>query len=310
MPAFPARLTLVASLCAGSVSGLNTAVLAAGTQARSITTDFAVGPQYDSTHVYVAPADLDAFVKSFVATLGGHAGNPVVSTVTPTPSSTQFQYVMSPAGTLSVFAYLTPLPYPFGLERTGYLVSDLNQAIAAARIAGASVIVQPFKDPIGMDAIIEWPGGIKMQLYWHFTPPSYGPLASVPENRIYVSPDRVDNFVNAFIHFSRGKVIEDLWHADGAELGSPGATYRRIRIESNFGSLLVMATDGHLPFPFGLEISGYEVGDLNQTLITAAANGVKVLVAPRAAAGRYSAIVQFPGGFIAEIHSRPGGATP
>ena len=30
-----------------------------------------VGPQYDSTHVYVASADLDAFVNSFIATFGG-----------------------------------------------------------------------------------------------------------------------------------------------------------------------------------------------------------------------------------------------
>jgi hypothetical protein len=306
MSAFAARPVFVAILWLCCVMGSSTA-FAAAPQTRAITTDFAVGPQYDSTHVYVTPSDLDAFVSSFVATLGGHASKPIVSTVTPTPSSTQFQYVMSPVGTLSVFAYLTPVPYPFGLERTGYLVTDLNQAIAAARTAGASVIVEPFKDPIGMDAIIEWPGGIKMQLYWHFKAPSYGPLASVPENRIYVSPDRIDSFVNGFIHFSRGKVLEDVWHADGAELGSPGETYRRIRIESNFGKLLVMATAGHLPFPFGLEISGYEVGDLNQTLDAAAASGVQVLAAPRAAAGRNSAIVQFPGGFIAEIHSRQSG---
>jgi hypothetical protein len=58
--------------------------------------DVAVGPQYDSTHVYVAPGDLDAFVSSFVATFGGHASKPIVSTVTPTPSSAQFQYIMSP----------------------------------------------------------------------------------------------------------------------------------------------------------------------------------------------------------------------
>ena len=30
----------------------------------------AVGPQYDSTHVYVAPTDLDAFVAAFNATFG------------------------------------------------------------------------------------------------------------------------------------------------------------------------------------------------------------------------------------------------
>jgi hypothetical protein len=263
----------------------------------------AVGPQYDSTHVYVAPADLEAFVASFIATFGGHASKAVVSTVTPTASSTQFQYIMSPVGTLSTFAYTTPIPYPFGLERTGYLVTDMKQAIAAARSAGASILVEPFKDPIGMDAIVEWPGGVKMQLYWHFVAPSYEALASVPENRIYLSPDRIDNFTHAFIHFSRGKVIADDWHADGAELGRPGQAYRRVRVESKFGKMQIMATDGHLPYPFGHDVSGYEVSDLNQTLAKARSHGAAVLVEPIELTDRRTAVVQFPGGFIAEIHA-------
>jgi hypothetical protein len=267
------------------------------------TANVAVGPQYDSTHVYVAPVDLDAFVASFVATFDGHASKPVVSTVTPTASSTQFQYIMSPVGTLSTFAYTTPIPYPFGLERTGYLVTDMNQAIAAARSAGASILVEPFKDPIGMDAVVEWPGGVKMQLYWHFVPPSYQPLTFVPENRIYLSPDRIDNFTHAFIHFSRGKVTSDDWHADGAELGRPGQTFRRIRVESKFGKMQIMATDGHLPYPFGHDISGYEVSDLNETLAKARSHAATVLVEPVELTDRRTAVVQFPGGFIAEIHS-------
>jgi hypothetical protein len=266
-------------------------------------TEVAVGAQYDSTHVYVAPAELDGFVASFVATFGGHASNAVVTSVTPTPSSTQFRYAMSPVGMLSVFAYLTPVPYPFGLERSGYLVTDMDQAIASARSAGASLIVAPFKDPIGMDAVIEWPGGVKMQLYWHFTPPSYESLQFVPENRIYVAPDRIDNFVHAFLHFSRGKLISDDWHVDGGELGTPGKPYRRIRIESKFGKMQVMATDGQLLYPFGQETTGYEVGDFTETLRKASGAGVKVLFAPYTAADRRSAVLMFPGGYIAEIHS-------
>jgi hypothetical protein len=267
------------------------------------TANVAVGPQYDSTHVYVEPADLEAFVASFVATFGGHASKPIVSTVTPTASSTQFQYIISPVGTLSTFAYTTPIPYPFGLERTGYLVTDMNQAIAAARAAGASILVEPFKDPIGMDAVVEWPGGVKMQLYWHFVAPSYEPLSSIPENRVYLPPDRIDNFTHAFIHFSRGQVISDDWHANGAELGKPGQAYRRIRVESKFGKMQIMATDGHLPFPFGHDICGYEVSDLNETLAKARSHGAIVLVEPVELTDRRTAVVQFPGGFIAEIHS-------
>jgi predicted enzyme related to lactoylglutathione lyase len=276
---------------------------AAGAQPHAPTPDIAVGPQYDSTHVYVAPGDLQAFATSFVATFGGHASTPVTSDVTPTVSSTQFQYILTPVGTLSTFAYLTPIPFPFGLERTGYLVSNMDQAIAAARAAGANVIVEPFKDPIGIDAIIEWPGGVKMQLYWHFTPPSYEPLQSVPENRIYVSRDRVDNFVNAFVRFSRGKVMADNWHTDAGEIGKPGQTFRRVRVESKFGKMQIMATDGQLPYPFGYDISGYEVHDLDETLGTAKTQGATILFAPVDGDDRRTSIVKFPGGYIAEIHS-------
>lgn len=130
----------------------------------------AVGPQYDTTHVYVAPGEIDAFVSSFIATFGGTASKPSTTTVTPTPSRTLLRVLVTPVGLLSVFAFQTSIPFPFGEERTGYLVTNMDPAIQAARSAGAEVIVAPFKDPIGIDTIIQWPGGVKMQLYWHFKP--------------------------------------------------------------------------------------------------------------------------------------------
>src|SRR5579862_4680155 len=147
----------------------------------------AVGPQYDTTHVYVAPADFDRFVSSLVATFGGTTTKQGVFTVTPTPSSTMSQLVLTPAGSVSVFGFKTPVPYPFGAERTGYLVTDLDAAIGAARADGADIRVSSFNDPVGRDAVIQWPGGVDMQLYWHTTAPSYPPLKTIPENRVYVS---------------------------------------------------------------------------------------------------------------------------
>src|SRR5580704_10250046 len=82
--------------------------------------EVAVGPQYDSTHVYVAPEDFDRFVASFLATFGGSVGKQGVVTVTPTASITVSQLITTPVGMLSVFGFKTPIPYPFGLERTGY----------------------------------------------------------------------------------------------------------------------------------------------------------------------------------------------
>jgi predicted enzyme related to lactoylglutathione lyase len=262
-----------------------------------------VGPQYDTTHVYVAPEDFDRFVASLLATFGGTASKQGVFTVTPTPSSTMSQLVLTPVGTVSVFGFKTPIPYPFGLERTGYLVTDMDEAVRAAKATGADVFVASFNDPIGRDAIIQWPGGVNTQLYWHTTVPSYTPLQTIPENRVYVSPDRVDAFVRSFLSFSHGSVVSDEPRAPGVEIGRPAETHRRLRIESKFGKLTAFVTDGHLPYPYGREMTGYEVANLAETLTKAKSAGVDVLVSPYKTDDRDAVVVRFPGGYIAEIHS-------
>jgi hypothetical protein len=262
-----------------------------------------VAPQYDTTHVYVSPEDFDRFVASLVATFGGTTSKQGVFTVTPTPSSTMSQLVLTPVGTVSVFGFKTPVPYPFGAERTGYLVTDLAAAVQAARTTGADVLVTPFNDPIGRDAIIQWPGGVNMQLYWHTTAPSYKALQTIPENRAYVSTNKVEAFLRSFLAFSHGKVVSDDAHAPGVEIGRPKNIYRRIRIESAFGKLTVLVTDGHLPYPYGRETTGYEVANLADTLGKAKAAGVQILVPPYTADQRNAAFIQFPGGYIAEVHS-------
>jgi hypothetical protein len=153
------------------ISAIFIAVLGASpaSVARDAAPLMGVGAQYDTTHVYVAPDDVDKFVASFTATFGGQSTKQVVATVTPTPSSTTSQLIQTPVGTVSVFGFKTPIPYPFGAERTGYLVTDLDAAIKAARAAGADVVVAAFPDPIGRDAVVQWPGGVNMQLYWHTT---------------------------------------------------------------------------------------------------------------------------------------------
>jgi predicted enzyme related to lactoylglutathione lyase len=261
-----------------------------------------VGAQYDTTHVYVASGDLDAFVTSFLATFGGKASPRAVFTVTPTPSKTASQYVQTPVGMLSVFGFETPIPYPFGNERTGYLVTDIDQAVKAARAAGADVLVDSFDDPIGKDAVIQWPGGLTMQLYWHTKAPDYAPLHSVPDNRVYVSRYEANNFVRRWLHFSHGKVVSDNPRADAGVIGRPGETIREIHVDSGFGRMVVFVTDGKLPFPFGRETTGYGVDDVAQTLERAQAAGAKVLYAPYSTASGKTAMVQFPGGYIAELH--------
>lgn len=266
-------------------------------------TNIAVAPQYDTTHVYVAPADFDRFVASLVTTFGGTTTKQGVFTVTPTPSSTMSQLVLTPVGTLSIFGFKTPIPYPFGAERTGYLVTDIDVAVREARADGADVLVSSFNDPIGKDAIVQFPGGMNTQLYWHTTAPAYAALQTIPENRVYVSADRVEAFIQSFLAFSHGKVVSDDEHAAGVEIGRPQETYRRVRIESKFGKLTALVTDGHLPYPYGHEMTGYEVANLTDTLAKAKAAGVEVLVPPYKTDERDAVVVQFPGGYIAEIHS-------
>jgi hypothetical protein len=166
------------------------------------TPSVAVGPQYDTAHVYVALADLDRFSDSLIATFGGTKSQQAVLTITPTPSKTMWQAIYTPVGTFSVFGFTTPIPYPFGLERTGYLVTNMDTAIQSAKANEADIVVAPFNDPIGRDAIVQWPGGVYMQLYWHTTAPNYAKLDKIPENRVYVSPGRAAAFVRDFVGFS------------------------------------------------------------------------------------------------------------
>lgn len=298
------------SLLLTALCGVGLALSATATSTQALdapaASAVAVGSQYDTTHVYVAPSDVDRFVQSFLATFGGQSTKQGVAQVTPTPSSTSTQLLQTPVGTVSLFGFKTPIPRPFGDERTGYLVKDMDVALRSARAAGADVIVAAFPDPIGRDAVIQWPGGVNMQLYWHTVAPSYAAFQTVPENRVYVSPDRADAFVRSFLAFSHGKVVSDNSRAPGIEIGRTGDTFRRIRIESTFGKMSVQVTDGHLPWPYGHEMTGYEVPHLADTLAKAKASGASVLVEPYTADGRQIAIVSFPGGYIAEVHAATG----
>lgn len=267
------------------------------------TSQFAVGAQYATTHVYVDQRDMDRFAASFVATFGGKSTPQSVVTVTPTPSQTNWQAIVTPVGLISLFGFKTPVPYPFGQERTGYLVTDMDAAVHAAQKDGAAIVVAPFPDAIGLDVVVQWPGGVNMQFYWHTSPPSAPELKTIPENRLYVAPDRAAEFIRSFVGFADGRIVSDNATAPGVEIGRPGDTYRRVRIETGFGKITMLVTDGHLPYPYGHEIMGYEVSAIDETVAKAKAAGAAVLVEPYKADGRAAAVLQFPGGYIAEIHS-------
>jgi hypothetical protein len=58
-----------------------------------------------------------------------------------------------------------------------------------------------------------------MQLYWHTKTTSSPALQTVPENRVYVSSDRVREFTHSFLAFSHGRIVADNLSAPGVEIG-------------------------------------------------------------------------------------------
>jgi hypothetical protein len=303
MRSFAIRRLFFVVLSAALISAFTPSFHDARTIAQAQDGGLAVGPQYNTTHVYVAPDQMGAFVRSWTATFGGTATPVETLDVTPTPSLTRSQLILSPVGTLSVFGFLTPVPFPFGTERTGWLMRNFDQGVREATASGATVLVGPWNDPVGRDAIIQFPGGINTQLYWHTTAPSYPPLATVPENRVYLSPSAVDGFLRSYSRFTGGTIVSDQPRADAGEIGLAGQTFRRIELDSPFGKTLVLVTDGHLPYPFGRETTGYDVTRIDQTLAKAKAAGATVQSGPTAVNGRTSAVLAFTGGYLAEIHS-------
>lgn len=119
-----ASVMMASMLCLAETGA---APLLAPVVAEAAEPNVAVAPQYASTHVYVAPEDLDRFVSSFIATFGGTTSNRVVATVTPTPSSTIGQMVLTPVGILSMFGLVGPHSVSHGASAIvqfpgGYLV--------------------------------------------------------------------------------------------------------------------------------------------------------------------------------------------
>jgi predicted enzyme related to lactoylglutathione lyase len=297
------NLYSVRSRVFAALLSISSALAQAPSSLAGVRGDIAVGAQYDSSHVYVEPAEVEPFVTSFLGTFGGTSTKPALVTVTPTPSKTNSQLLQTPVGIVSLFAYTTPIPAPFGAERTGYLVKDLDEALRAVQAAGGEVVVPAFADPIGRDAIVRFPGGVMMQLYWHTTPPHYPAFVHVPENRVYLSSKAANKFIRSFRMFADARIVSDEPQADGVAIGRPGHTYRRVGLGSLFGRMTLMVTDLQTGYPYGRETTGYEVDDLASTLTKAKGVGVKVLTEPVRVDGRTAVMVEFPGGYFAEIHS-------
>jgi hypothetical protein len=129
-------------------------------------------------------------------------------------------------------------------------------------------------------------------------------LITIQEQRVYVSPDNVAAYISGYLRFTGGQIIKVLPLADGRDIGQPGETYQRFYLKSSVGVVDVLVTNGQLPFPYGKEHDGFQVSDVVVTVQRAVNSGATALTDPIFANGRTSAIIEFPGGFIAEVHDK------
>lgn len=298
-------MAAVAALVTASVASV-TASAATETPSPAVHSKSAspYGPSYNTGHAYVEHGQLDAFIHSWEATFGGTNPPPSASNITPTQSTELGAIINSPIGIVSAYDYQTPVPYPFGAEHGGIAVHGIDTATATADRDGASAIVAPWTGPIGRESVVQFPGGVDFQLYEQFDMSGIPTLAAPPEYRIYLSDDAVDAFLASYLRFTGGHLVSDNKHDDGAEIGAPGTTYRRILLTSPFGDTVVLANNGYWNYPYGRDSVGYTVPNLNATIAKATSNGATVLSGPNAGDGRNSAILQFPGGYIAEFHDK------
>ena len=59
------------------------------------------------------------------------------------------------------------------------------------------------------------------------------------------------SFVRAFVGFSRGKIVSDGKYPLAGPPLCPVRSGRRVRIDSTFGKIAVLVTDGQLSYPYG-----------------------------------------------------------
>jgi uncharacterized linocin/CFP29 family protein len=69
----------------------------------------------------------------------------------------------------------------------------------------------------------------------------------------------------------------DRQQVDDVERGARDADWQPVKISSPFGPTVVMITNGHRPYPFGREVTGYAVAHLDATLAKARTAGAVVL---------------------------------
>jgi hypothetical protein len=230
----------------------------------------AVGPQYDTTlsmsirRTSIARGQPPGDVRR-------HDVEARVFTVTPTRAARCLSSFSLPSARSLSSASRRLCPTRSGPSGQATL-SPTWTWLFVPRAPGADLIVAPFNDPIGRDAIIQWPGGVNMQLYWHTTPRAMLPWPRFPRTGSTCPPIGP---MRSSATSSRSPKEGRERRRNGSRVRLAGRTRRTDGCASRslFGKVTVLVTDGHLPYPYGREFTGYEVADLDMTLAKAKAAG-------------------------------------
>ncbi|WP_300112403.1 hypothetical protein [Sphingobium sp.] len=123
---------------------LMSAASAPGVACEPATADCAMGPQYDTAHVYVPVAEFDEFIRGFISTFGGKA---------------------SGCGRTTLIVTDGAPPWPYSQELTGYGVAVLKGTLVRAQGAGVKLLVPT--DTVGARsaAMVPFPGGYIAELH-------------------------------------------------------------------------------------------------------------------------------------------------
>ena len=150
---------------------------------------------------------------------------------------TMSQLVLTPAGSVSVFGFKTPMPYPFGRRTHGLSGDRSRRRRRAAQADGADVLVssvQRSDRPGRRDPVARRREHAALLAHDAALVPA---LKTIPENRVYVSPERANDFSQLSRRFRTGKVGRTMRTRRVSRSGASPIPYRRDPDPSVFGTV-------------------------------------------------------------------------
>lgn len=267
------------------------------------------GPQYALPHVFMFPDQLELFIEKFTAVFDGTADPISDVNLAAVPAVMRFTDLHTSVGAISAQAYKDNAPpFPMGKESIGFGVADMDKAVQVADLAGAKIL-RRWSVFGNQEAMIEWPGGVRIQFYaYSGAVPPVEIRESVSNTRYYLSQGNAELFVSTFLAATKGTLVSDGYYP-AEELGIQGGMFRRAQLTSSLGNVNVIAVtsqirDG-LKYPYTDIKTDFDVDDLDAVVERARQNDVDVLVRPEYTdPNSRRAVLRFPGEYVIEVHQK------